>query len=595
MGEKIETNRREACSDWFNARLEAWAGARCSAEALGDVPDDAPAFFRRLRSPEGRAAGASLLCLSAFGGTTPRCVEEAADGAPGIEDLYRGIFFGKDAEPDPRRRAFAWLVCVAPQGKRSETWGELRRRVESREPGHEDFRNLDEDLFVPGPRRGKTRTACEAFLTGGDGADNGAAAFLSLAEQGDRFFPAREMFHYACAHCRTAERFAYVAAHLRARLGGADFVDALGYAPFFYTLFRADSVVRTWDPAAPSAVPGIIRAIADAGARPDRPCRFGFSWADIEAVADDFRAYVRTRYPHLLDERERHAAEQRNPEPSPPRTCEPSNLRTCEPANLLQLPFLPDSLANPFGRRETLLSDAICDVSRPRPERARLLEAVAWRRAIGRFPLDYFEGDVPTVLLDAAAARRRHVAKKLPGYRDIRCSDRFFFEAKRKFVVESDLDKLALEGIEADSPARLMMAVGVAGDGLEQRHLQRILLRWRETGKSRILDWLKENDETVRDLLDERTELFYVCANLWDEAAARYIEESERRRPGFAKSCVDVLGRNLLWYRLYRGGADDPREDAATAALLRAGCDPDADTVWHLSWRDMVDINLPTA
>jgi hypothetical protein len=584
MDEKNKPNRRVSCSDWFDARLKAWAGERCSAEALGDVPDDAPAFFRRLRTPEGRAAGAELLRLRAFGGTTPRCVEAAADGAPGIEDLYRGIFFGGDAEPDPRRRAFAWLACVAPQGRRSETWGELRRRVEFREPGHEDFRNLDEDLFVPGQRRSATRTACEAFLKGGDGADDGAAAFLALAERGDRFFPAREMFLYAVAHCRSAERFAYAAARLRPRLGGADFVDALGYAPFFYTLFRPDSVVRTRDPAEPSAAPGILRAIADAGARPDRPCRFGFSWADVEAVADDFRAYARTRHPHLLDERERYAEEP--PGPANLRSFEPANQRTSEPADLLRQPFLPDSLAHPFGRRETLLSDAICDASRPRPERARLLEEAVWRGAVGRFPLHELAGDVPTGFQDAPAARRRHVAKKLPGYRDIRCSDRFFFEAKRNFAIESDLDKLALEGIEADSPARLMMAVGAAGGGLEQKHLQRILLRWRETGRSRILDWLKENDETVKDLLDERTELFYVCANWRDEAAARYVEETERRRPGLAKGCIDVFGRNLLWYRLYCGSAGRPREDAATAALLRAGCDPDADTAWRLSWRD---------
>ncbi len=44
------------------------------------------------------------------------------------------------------------------------------------------------------------------------------------------------------------------------------------------------------------------------------------------------------------------------------------------------------------------------------------------------------------------------------------------------------------------------------------------------------------------------------------------------------------LGRNLLWYTLY---SDNDCNTNLTDALVGYGCDPDAETAWNLSWRDM--------
>ena len=77
--------------------------------------------------------------------------------------------------------------------------------------------------------------------------------------------------------------------------------------------------------------------------------------------------------------------------------------------------------------------------------------------------------------------------------------------------------------------------------------------------------------DLAADLLDERTTFFYVCSNWPDEAAAAYVEEAEKRHPGFAKSCVDRFqeltvvdrrtGKALSWkcpgghrVKLYRNG-----------------------------------------
>ena len=77
--------------------------------------------------------------------------------------------------------------------------------------------------------------------------------------------------------------------------------------------------------------------------------------------------------------------------------------------------------------------------------------------------------------------------------------------------------------------------------------------------------------------------LFYVCANWDDGHAAAWLEKAEAKQPGIIKSCVDALGRNLLWYTQ----CNLSHREALLETLLKHGCDPDAETVWGLSWRDM--------
>jgi hypothetical protein len=154
----------------------------------------------------------------------------------------------------------------------------------------------------------------------------------------------------------------------------------------------------------------------------------------------------------------------------------------------------------------------------------------------------------------------------------------------------ASLDPAVRRAIAADSPSRFAMTLSLLGRRVDTR-LVVILLELRPV---RILEWLLENDAKTKTLLNPRLMLFYVCANWPGRAAVKWLEKAEAREPGVLKSCVDPLGRNLLWYFLYNWGAysEDLElarkdESAIVDTLLRHGCDPDAETVWGLSWRDI--------
>ncbi|MBQ6245359.1 MAG: hypothetical protein IJK04_00725 [Kiritimatiellae bacterium] len=253
-------------------------------------------------------------------------------------------------------------------------------------------------------------------------------------------------------------------------------------------------------------------------------------------------------------------------------------------AAIERMDFLPESLERPFGPRERLVSDAICDRSLPKATRARLLCSVGNDRAFdGLLPVE--ARDVPLGFLDSKAGRKWYCENGRPGFEIVRCSDPAFFKnvAREDWSSDVDLDKVKIDpklrkAIDADSPAQLMMQLSVSGKNVDARLLAVILtLR-----KTKILEWLLENDAKTKELLDERRMLFYVCANWDDEHAAAWLEKADAKQPGVIKSCVDTLGRNLLWYTQYNW-----RHGGAEETLLRHGCDPDAETVWGLSWRDM--------
>ena len=112
----------------------------------------------------------------------------------------------------------------------------------------------------------------------------------------------------------------------------------------------------------------------------------------------------------------------------------------------------------------------------------------------------------------------------------------------------------------------------------------------------RILEYLTEDSDGDGKIISPREMLFYVCAN-WDaNHAVKWLVRSERRHRGLVKTCVDALGRNLLWYRRYfdrsrRRGTG--KKNNVVETLLRLGCDPDAETAWGLSWRDMAGLPPP--
>ena len=512
--------------------------------------------------------------------------------------LYRDILLAKREDLfSPRQKAYAWLMFAAPPlGRRSAGWRHLLLLDALEEPGREDFRNLSRFRYAEPDKRPAALAHVEDFICGDLGADGFAKHFWKHVADGAKDgFTAREMFLYACANCHSVERFDFVAAHLKPLLGSADFVDALGFSPFFYTLFREDSIAI---PPGSSAgrwpavdMKAFLASICAAGARPDRKCRYGFSWEDVEAVAEEFRNEA-AKLPmdvalgscdiRLVSD---------GPAAAPVTADGIKALLRSDPdagvAAISRLPFLPESADFPFGERERIVSEAICDRALPRPVRARLMAQFIHGANLGGMPIGAKAKEIPPAFLDSFAGRKWQSAGKQPGYREIRASDPFFFEKENAFEPKTAIEKRIKEAIRADSPAQFMMHVNLAGGGLRAKYFHEVLRQW----QTKILDWLRENDEKVADLLDERTMPFYVCAN-WDgERAIGYLKKVEKKHSGILKTCVDAQGRNLLWYSLYNykkhwtgrwRGDEEPID-----MLLRAGCDPDAETVWGLSWRDM--------
>ena len=210
-------------------------------------------------------------------------------------------------------------------------------------------------------------------------------------------------------------------------------------------------------------------------------------------------------------------------------------------------------------------------------------------------------GPVPFCLLDSEEGRRSHCARKLPGHEAVRCSSPVLYVPVREYTTHEWLegkvpfDSVVREAVEADEPARLMMSLAVAGKKPDLRLLCAVLRR----RKLRILDWLMERDAAAKRRLDPRRLLFYAAAN-WPLAdLAALAEASERKHPGLVASCVDALGRNLLWYAFAyhrpvsrwscaASRAAPAGQAAETAArLVRLGADPDAPTKWGASWRQV--------
>ena len=498
----------------------------------------------------------------------------------------------------PRQKAFAWLHYA----RNMETVRHLATLSLLKAPGCDDFRNLSPNAFSTVLSRPAGRTRVESFLRGRKADPCGTLAFLGAAAKTAPVFTPRQMLLYACANCRSVERFAWILGKLRPKLGKADFVDALGYAPFFYTVLREDAIVAP-DPYGEDAdeapddgnprpltrpqMREFLDLLRKAGARPDRKCRFGFSWEDVEAVAEEYAA---GQLPHVswrrLEARKRASGKRREMGPVPP----PDEIRRLLADHPMQalhaierMDYLPESLEKPFSPREWLVSDAISDRRLPTASRALLLSSVCnFHTFDGLPPVE--ARDTPLGFLDSKAGRKWYCEHGRPGFEVVRCSDPAFFRnvARNDYFDDVDTDKVKIDpkirkAIDADSPAQLMMQLSVSGKNMDARLLAVILtLR-----KTKILEWLLENDEKTKEFLDERRMLFYICANWSDDNAADWLEKAEAKQPGIIKSCVDALGRNLLWYTQYN------RYSEIADTLLAHGCDPDAETAWGLSWRDM--------
>ena len=239
------------------------------------------------------------------------------------------------------------------------------------------------------------------------------------------------------------------------------------------------------------------------------------------------------------------------------------------------------------------LTRAICDRNIPRLLRAGMLREInnaGKGLGLGNKPIGlsfYYGAEIPLAFQDSDLGRNWFCAHRKPGYEDVRSSGLLFFEKSlstyREWQLEQrkiKIDPKVKDAIENDSPAKLRILLDLEGKSLGVRLLNIILLH----RKPNMLWFLMENDKLVKEFLDPRRILFYACANLGAEAALGLVEKAEGLQPGIAATCVDALGRNLLWYTLYSGNDHDRR---LTDALIGFGCDPDAETAWNLSWRDM--------
>ena len=259
--------------------------------------------------------------------------------------------------------------------------------------------------------------------------------------------------------------------------------------------------------------------------------------------------------------------------------------------------------AVPAAAVRTVLSDAFAD-ARVAPEtRAELLWRYNHVSIFRDAALADLKGPVPFCLLDSEEGRKSHCSRKLPDHETVWCSSPVRFGRIRHYSAFKWLkgsvpfEAVVREAIEADEPARLMVSLAIAGTKPDLRLLC-AALRLRKT---RSLDWLMEHDATAKRWFDPRRLLFYAAANWPLDDLSALAEASERKRPGIVASCVDVFGRNLLWYAFAYRRSVSPWSCAASrnpagkaeeveALLIRLGADPDAPTKWGVSWRQVARV-----
>ena len=365
-------------------------------------------------------------------GGTPGALDELANLEGG---LWGSSITRLAASRTPRKeKVRIWLDSLCAAG----TERALARLVARKAPGYEDFLNLSSDRFrsinhpkAQPPRRSVFVTMPESFLRGEVSTPLSAGAFLMLMR--DRrnylYFLVREI---ACAHCQSAERFAYVLKNLRPKIGKADFVDALGYSPFFYAAFTR--TLNGEEAFSQRLVGGegetICRLIRKAGAHPGCQCRHGFSWKDLETVAHETAAASGGAGTTRSGNAEK-APPCRPPVPAPS-LGDIRRMLVDDPdravAALVAMGYEPRPLEHSFGPRERFLSDAIYDRGIPRSTRARLLQLCDHAETLACLPLEEAKGKIPTGFLDTVSARHWTCKHNLPGCAFVRCSDAILFK-----------------------------------------------------------------------------------------------------------------------------------------------------------------------
>lgn len=201
--------------------------------------------------------------------------------------------------------------------------------------------------------------------------------------------------------------------------------------------------------------------------------------------------------------------------------------------------------------------------------------------------------EIPVELHDHYLARMWLVTERKTGWKDVQWSDICNFgvrwvEKEDCTDIATRLIKLTLQGKKID--------FGLFRSALLSRDLRNLCSMIRQhTGLPVSFGYQQL--------------LFYACACWPEDAALEAIERVERESSGLPGKAVDALGRNALWYALYRGHHFDQEfdwdpertkwnvvkevlcvNDPIPAALMALGCDPEIEPRgMGLSWRDIIE------
>ena len=255
-----------------------------------------------------------------------------------------------------------------------------------------------------------------------------------------------------------------------------------------------------------------------------------------------------------------------------------------------QMPYVALPESTPCGKKELFIDEALQDATVPKAVRIQL-----WRMFVQdgyKFPC-YAKGQewtVPKALYDHPSVRSWLCQTKQVGWEELRCSDPQFFSNDLMKQFKTDAEKQALEFIEKDSPAGLLMPLDIDGRSLPTKYAQAALMK----KAIKIITLLFSNNKVFKRLLSPQQLLFYVCANWNNDETIPFVTLLEKENPGLVKNSLDAFGHDALWYTLYQRDCFGYATLAARRkmtpldkTLIKLGCDPKRQNFIGLSYEDL--------
>ncbi len=258
---------------------------------------------------------------------------------------------------------------------------------------------------------------------------------------------------------------------------------------------------------------------------------------------------------------------------------------------ILQMPHITLPGFFPCGRKELFIDEALRDAKVSKGVRIQL-----WRTLVMdgyRFPVNGPETEwmVPESLYDHPALRRWFCQTKQNGWEELRCSDLLFFDKAPGGQFKTDKGKMAMEAIQNDSPASLLMPLDIDGRPLLRKY---VLVALMKKAVNIITYLYSDKNKMLNKLLSPKQLLFYVCANWNNDETVPLVTLLEETNPGLVKNSLDVFGHDALWYTLYQRDrfgratkAARSNNDLLDKTLIELGCDPKRQNSLGLSYEDI--------